>query len=211
MPIFHDITIPISADTPIWPGDPPTEITAVSLIANGEGCNVSKLCFSSHAGTHIDAPRHFIPSGKTVDELSLEALIGPAWVAEFPVEDMIDAPDLEAANIPPDMRRLLLKTRNSNLWSKQSKGLETDFAAITPSAAKWLVERRIRLVGIDYISIEHFESSQEPVHKLLLENEIIIIENLNLSDIAPGRYHLICLPLLIKSDGAPARVVLVEE
>ena len=212
MPIYHDITVPISPNTPGWPGDAPIEVESTSSIARGATCNVSRLCFSSHAATHIDAPFHFIRDGGRLDEMPLETLIGPAWVAHFPDLDSIDASDLRAAAIPRDTSRLLLKTRNSELWAAGHREFVTDFVHITPQAAEWLVDRGMRLIGTDYLSIQEFGAAEPLTHRILLGNEVVILEGVNLSGIHPGPYHLICLPLLVPGcDGAPARVVLVEE
>jgi len=211
MPIYHDITVPVSPEVPPWPGDAPTEIVATSRISEGASSNVSRLCFSSHAATHVDAPSHFIRDGKTLECMPMDALIGPAWVAEFPEPDVVDEADLEAL-VPIGVERLLLKTRNSRLWARARREFVTDFVHITPAAAEWIVRRKIRLVGIDYLSIQQFDAPEPATHRTLLTNDVVILEGVNLLRIQPGPYHLICLPLLVTGcDGAPARVVLAEE
>ncbi|MDO8587461.1 MAG: cyclase family protein [Armatimonadota bacterium] len=214
MPIYHDITVPVSPETPLWPGDGPVRVEMVADMAKGAPANVSRLCLSSHTGTHVDAPFHFIRNGKKLPEIPLDTLIGPCWVAEFPDLDAVDAVDLEAT-VPVGTERLLLKTRNSRLWDEKRSDFITDYVFVTPAAAEWIVRRGIRLVGIDYLSLDAYSEyveSAPSAHLTLLRNEVVILETVNLSGIAEGRYQLICLPLLAgNGDGAPARVVLVEE
>jgi arylformamidase len=188
-------------------------VELAASIENGDAANVSRLCLSSHSGTHIDAPFHFIRDGKKLWDIPLDTLIGPCWVAEFPELDAIDESDLEAA-VPPGTERLLLKTRNSKLWEMGRSDFATDYVYLTTAAAAWIVRRGIKLIGMDYLSIESFsnyDGSGPGVHITLLGNDVIILETINLTGIAPGAYQLICLPLLVgKGDGAPARVVLVK-
>jgi arylformamidase len=213
MPTYHDITVPVFPETPLWDGDGPLQVEMVCSIDRGGPANVSSLCLSSHAGTHVDAPFHFIKDGSKVWDIPLDALIGPCWVAEFPDVDAIDAKDLEA-QVPAGTERLLLKTRNSRLWQEKRSDFVTDFVYLTPAGAEWAVSHGIRLVGIDYLSIDRYEDNPHQVgaHLGLLRNGVVVLETLNLNGIAPGAYGLICLPLLAGGgDGAPARTVLVEE
>jgi arylformamidase len=212
MPII-DISLPLSAQLPTWPGNAPFEWTPVKRLASGGSSNVSRLVLGSHSGTHVDAPRHFFDDGEGVGELSLDVLMGPCRVVEvegdtFPAGQGrgIGLPELRrAAGSPPE--RLLLKTRNSTLWARDD--FSPDFASLTPEAAAWAVAHGVRLVGIDYLSIERFKSPGAPTHHTLLAAAVVVIEGLNLADVAPGAYELICLPLRIPgADGAPARVVL---
>jgi arylformamidase len=214
MPIYHDISVPVSSETPLWPGDGPVEITLVASIARGDGANVSRLCLSSHTATHLDAPFHFLQDGKKLDQIPLDTLIGPCWVAEFPELDSIDEADLEAV-VPTGTERLLLKTKNSKLWEQKRTDFATDYVFITGAAAEWIVRRGIRLVGIDYLSVDNYSDYVGPVvpaaHDALLRGEVVILETINLTGVASGAYQLICLPPLVgNGDGAPARVVLVE-
>lgn len=161
-----------------------------------------------HVGTHIDAPWHFIPGGKTVEELELSKLMGNAYVASFPGVPEISREMLEAAHIPDDIPRLLLKTDNSKQWTEGQNKFKTDYVAITPDAAGWLVENDFVLVGIDYLSIQKFGDSSL-THEILLDAEVVIVEGLNLAHVDEGAYELYCLPLkLVGSDGAPARALL---
>ncbi|MCW5851900.1 MAG: cyclase family protein [Anaerolineae bacterium] len=222
MPIY-DLTLPISAHLAVWPGDPPVEIVREMDAAQGDAFTLTRLNISAHTGTHIDAPRHFFPSGLAIDQLPLDRLMGPAWVAE--VEDgkdgkgrkageggLVTAAGLEGLRIPVDVTRLLLKTANSHLWTHPLiPTFDPDFVALDPSAARWLVERGIQLIGIDYLSIERGDESF-PVHTALLRAGVVILEGLNLAHVPPGAYHLIALPMKITdADGAPARVVLIGD
>jgi arylformamidase len=183
----------------------------VSKMEEGASCNVSQIVLSVHAGTHVDAPYHFMGSDTpTCEQLSLSTLTGRAYVLQIPDEiDLITAEVLEKAHIPPRTRRLLLKTRNSHNWANQNTQFRQDFVAISPSGAQHLAERGIKLVGIDYASVAPF-NSQAATHQILLKAGMILIENLDLSEVSQGRYSLYCLPLkIVGADGAPARVILI--
>src|SRR5215813_10942314 len=203
---IHDVTVPISKDLVVYPGDPPVRIERKSTIGkNGAKANVSRYSFGSHTGTHIDPPAHFIENGITVDKLPLELLMGRARVVEIS-HPVIDEAALAEFDFTADVR-VLFKTRNSYLWSQ--KGMATEFVYITPGAARSLVENAIKLVGIDYLSVEKMGAEEPETHLTLLGAGVIIIEGLDLREVEPGDYDMICLPLKIKDgDGAPARVVL---
>lgn len=207
---IYDISIPISESMPTYPGDPPVTIDPILQIAQGDAANVSRLSFSNHTGTHLDPPAHFIPGGATVDQLDLRVLIGAARVIDLTrVAREITANDLERARIPRGTQRLLLKTRNSALWRKSE--FQKDFVGIAGDAAQWLVDHKIKLVGIDYLSVETFGAREPRTHRTLLGAGVIAVEGLNLTGITPGQYTLICLPLKIKDgDGAPARAILTS-
>jgi arylformamidase len=207
---IHDISIPISPTMPTYPGDPGVSIEPVLQIARGDAANVSRLSIGNHTGTHLDPPVHFVPGGKTVDKLDLNMLYGPARVVDMThVENAIAAQDLERAKLPEHTLRVLFKTRNSLLWDQV--GFQKDFVALAWNAAQWLVARDIRLVGIDYLSVEMFGASEPRTHRILLAAGLIVVEGLNLKEITPGDYTLVCLPLRIKDgDGGPARAILIE-
>lgn len=208
MPIY-DISLGISPQMVVWPGDPPVILERVAAIAEGANANVSRLSASVHSGTHVDAPSHFYQNAPAVESLPLSVLTGEAWVIAVPQASVIDAEVLEAAQIPKGAERLLFKTRNSDLWAAGEADFHTDFVAVDASGARWLAERQVRLVGIDYLSISPWKQSR-PVHRLLIDAGMLIVEGLDLSAVPPGRYMLYCLPLkLLGSDGAPARAILV--
>jgi len=205
---IYDISIPIREGMVVWPGDTPVEITPTSRISEGAGSNVSVLRLSTHAGTHVDPPRHFVEGGGTVDRLPLDALIGECFVCEIADETAIRVEHLEAARIPDGIERILFRTRNSGLWREPE--FRTDFTYLEPDAADWLVRRGMRLVGIDYLSVGEFKHGH-PTHVRLLEAGVVVLESLDLSEVAGGTYMLVCLPLRIADgDGSPARAVLVR-
>ncbi|HUK89342.1 MAG TPA: cyclase family protein [Blastocatellia bacterium] len=205
---IYDVTVPISKDMVVYPGDPPITIQRKQTIGkNGAQCNLSRYSFGSHSGTHIDPPFHFIENGITVDKIPLELLLGRARVVEITAA-CIDEAALEEFDFTPDAR-VLFKTRNSYLWS-QHKFVE-DFVYITPGAARVLVNNGIKVVGIDYLSVEKFGAEEPETHKILLGAGTIIIEGLDLREVEPADYDMVCLPLNIKDgDGAPARVILKQ-
>lgn len=208
---IYDVTVSLTNDTPVWPGDPPPNIQRISKIEDGAIANVSQLAISAHLGTHVDAPYHFLGGeALTIDQLPLNLLIGRAYVLQ--VDDKIDtitARELEAAEIPPRTRRILFKTRNSRLWQQNDGGFAEDFVAISADGAQFLVERGIKLVGVDYLSVAPF-ANQTPTQQILLTAGVIVVEGLDLSQVSQGRYSLYCLPLKISgADGAPARVILI--
>ncbi len=210
MPIY-DLSVPLSADLPTYPGDPGIRIQDWSKLANGDGANVSALSFGAHTGTHVDAPAHFLEGAKKVDALALEVLIGEAEVVEVPEEKRVIDEEFVTASCTQGTSRILFKTRNSAFWTTDFTEFRTDFTYLDLAAAQRLVNQGVRLVGIDYLSIEKFRSKDHEVHRALLSHEVIIVEGLNLAGVPAGKYELICLPLRLRSnlgDGAPARAVL---
>ena len=212
MNIF-DVSVAISEKTPVYEGDPKVEIETAHAIARGDAANVSKLCFGLHTATHVDAPNHFIEGTGKVDELPLEVLIGKARVVELPKDAMaIEVSHIKNANLQ-GVERVLFKTRNSDFWNDSAQGFRKDFTYIAFKAAKELVNLGIKLVGIDYLSVEKFGSEDFGTHLTLLGAQVVIIEGLDLREVSSGDYELICLPLKIAGgtgDGAPARTILRE-
>ena len=185
------------------------QITQRISIASGDTANVSEITMSCHTGTHVDAPDHFLNNGNTVDDLSLDLLVGRAYVLHLPDVSMITASVLMQADIPPRTRRLLFKTRNSDLWANGNREFQTDFVALSVDAAELLVDRNVKVVGIDYLSIAPYKMGT-PVHTILLNAGVVVIEGLDLSKVSQGRYTLHCLPLKLGgAEGAPTRAVLV--
>ncbi len=194
---------------PAFPGDPPVEVTLALSLTKGDAANVSRLSMGAHTGAHVDSPRHFIEGGRSVDETPLEVLVGPALVVEVDTTDSIGLADLMPLHLEGE-RRVLFKTSNSSLWLKD--GFQEDFVYLTPDAARHLVEAGVQLVGVDYLSVEKFGSDGFLTHLTLLRAGVVIVEGLNLFEVRPGRYDLLCLPLKIQGcDGAPCRAVLVEK
>ena len=211
MPEIIDISVPLKTEMPVWPSSKGFKLYRTLKLAAGDEANVSQLDTDVHVGTHVDAPCHFLPEGKAIEDLSLDILMGPAYVAHLPEVKAISVTDLEALNLPPNTTRLLLRTTNSQLWANNITEFKKDFVALTADASQWLADIGIRLIGIDYLSVQRYYDSTL-THEILLKAGIIILEGLNLKNVAPGIYQLICLPIkLVGSDGAPARAVLIKE
>jgi arylformamidase len=203
-----DITVPIRTNMAVYEGDPPVRVERVTAIAAGGLCNLSRLDCGVHTGTHLDAPVHFIEGAAGIEATPLDALIGPAYVVDATAFDRdIDTAVLDRLYIPDGVERILFKTPNSALWARPT--FATDFLGITAGAARALVARGVRLVGIDYLSVAP-RSDPAPTHVTLLSAGVVILEGVDLRSVAPGPYRLVCLPLLIAgSDGAPARALLL--
>ncbi|HWF85862.1 MAG TPA: cyclase family protein [Vicinamibacterales bacterium] len=201
-----DVSVPLDAALASYPGNTPFSLEPIKRIARGDSSNVSTLHMSAHSGTHVDAPRHFFDQAPGAEGLPLEMLCGRARVIELTTRKAITAEDLAQRDFSEDVR-VLIKTHNSRLWG--SPEFHTDFIGVAESGARYLVEHGIKVVGVDYLSVEAFKTPGAPAHHVLLSGGTIVIEGLNLRDIEPGIYELLCLPLLVVgSDGAPARVVL---
>jgi arylformamidase len=207
---IYDISLSVSESLPVWPGDPPVRITHASHLDLGDEATVSRLDLGAHTGTHVDAPAHFVAGGTGVDRLDLNLLVGPARVVHVPQASTISADVLQSLAIPPGTERLLFRTRNSELWAQPSTTFDEGFVAITEDAARWLVARGCRLVGVDYLSVAPFRDPV-PTHQILLRAGIIVVEGLDLGQVAPGTYQFVCLPLKLSGgDGAPARAILLD-
>lgn len=206
---FIDISVSLRSDLPVWPGDPQVKLEPASRTANGDNANVTSLGIGTHTGTHVDAEWHFIDDGRTLEALTPERLIGPCFVADLTgAADHISVEDLEAAGIPSETTRVLLKTQNSNLWLTSPSQFDTSYTGISPDGAEWLVNRGYDLVGIDYHSVEPYGAGGA-THRIILGAGLIILETLNLGDVEPGQYDLYCMPLRIDGyDGAPCRAIL---
>ena len=207
-----DISLSVSPSLPVWPGDPPIEMSRLSTIEHGDSANVTHISMSAHTGTHVDAPYHFFSGdAATTDQLPLDLLTGPAYVVQIPdSEDRITANILRRLNIPTGTKRLLFRTRNSELWVMATGNFVEDFVAIDPGAAQYLVDLGVKTIGVDYLSVAPY-SDTIPTHRILLGSGVVIIEGLDLSQVDPGFYELYCLPVkLAGADGAPARAILVD-
>jgi arylformamidase len=192
-----------------WPAEPGPQINLIKEMAAGDSADVSSLSLGVHTGTHVDAPRHFIPGAAGVDSLPLEALCGPAKVVQVQDRRSIRVEELERAALD-GAERVLFRTRNSDEWT-DSEFIE-DFVYLDPAAAAWLVKKGIRLVGVDYLSVEAFRAAEPATHRTLLGAGVVIVEGLDLREVTAGDYFLTCLPLkLAGADGAPARAILTQE
>ena len=207
---IFDISVPVFTGMVVYPGDAGAEVNPVREISRGDAANLSELRLGSHTGTHVDAPRHFVEAGATIDMMPMHLLVGRARVLDLTaVEAEVGPADLTAAGIG-GAGRILLKTTNSALWSQAE--FSKEFVSLSPAAADFLVERGTLLVGIDYLSIERFHPPVHRVHEALLKASVAVLEGVDLSGVPAGDYRLACLPLKIRGgDGAPARAVLIAE
>ena len=208
---IYDVSVPLSSTTPTYPSDPGIEIKQWKTLAGGDASNVSLINFGLHSGTHVDAPAHFIEGGAKIESLPLESLIGEAEVVEVASDILAIDEHFVITNCSHGSRRILFKTRNSDFWNDTRDGFREDYTYIEPAAAKRLAESGVKLVGIDYLSVEQFNTDHFGTHHALLSKGIVIVEGLDLRAVPGGFYELMCLPLKIaggNGDGAPARVVL---
>ena len=203
---FIDVSVPLDAQLPTYPNNTPFSLEPIKRIARGDSSNVSTLHMSAHTGTHVDAPRHFFDERAGTESLPLDLLLGRARVIEVGSRAGVAAEDLTGLDLSDDIR-VLIKTHNSRLWG--SPEFHPDYVGVLESGAKHLVAHGIKVVGVDYLSVEKFHTPGAPAHHTLLGAGVIVIEGLDLRDVEAGIYDMICLPLrIVGSDGAPARVVL---
>ncbi len=202
-----DVSVPVRNGMVHWPSDPPFQIERIHDMQRGDKSNLSRVVMGAHTGTHMDAPLHFIANGKGIDEMPLDASIGQARVIEIRDTESIKPEELKQHRIRRG-ERLLFKTLNS-LRGWQTDSFIEDFVFISKEAAHFLAQRGVALVGVDYLSVGGFKRDGPEIHLALLEAGIWVIEGLNLSQVTPGKYDLICLPIkLAQGEGAPARAVL---
>ena len=206
----HDISVPLSPGTPVWPGDDRLQCSIRSSIDAGDECNCTRLMLSAHLATHIDSPRHFLPGGPTLDAYGVERFVLPALVVDCGDTESIRREHL--ADVPVSRgEALLLKTTNSARGLCEQRQFCREYVSVTPDAADWCVEREIGLLGTDYLSVEAFDSPGHPVHKRLLAADVLLLEGLNLRNVESGRYTLIALPLnLLGVEASPVRAVLLR-
>lgn len=205
---FIDISLPVFPASIVWPGAPKTEFSYRRSIKRGDRSNNSNLFMNCHTGTHVDAPLHFIDRGLSVDQLSLEDLVGDVDVLDLSLVPSLSVDNLEKVWPKGDAKRVLFKTTNSKLWGEEHCEFVENFHALSEESAQWLVDKKVRLIGIDYLSIQRFRDLTR-VHQILLEASIVLLEGLNLLEVPGGRYELICLPLKLSGlEAAPARAIL---
>ncbi|MBW8769919.1 MAG: cyclase family protein [Gemmatimonadetes bacterium] len=205
-----DVSMPVRNGGLVYPGNPPISISLMQSIAKGDTANVSRLDFGSHTATHVDAPLHFMAGGAGVDELPLDVLIGRARLIAVPDDAMsVGEAELRKHDLT-GVTRLLIRTRNSAWLASGDPEFHKDFTHVAPDGASYLVSIGVRLVGVDYLSVEQFHSAEHRTHRTLLDHGVVIVEGMVLSEPPPGDYDLYCLPLLLAGlDGAPARAVLI--
>ncbi len=210
--MIHDVSVPIRSGGLVYPGNPAISITLQQAISAGAGANVSRIDFGSHTGTHVDAPKHFFDDGAGVDTLALDVLMGPARLLVFGAGvTSVGRAELEPYDLT-GVTRLILRTRNSEWLASGSTEFHSDYTYLAPDGAEYLVALGVKLVGVDYLSVEQFHSGHHLTHRTLLERGVIIIEGLMLANVPAGEYELRCLPLRLEGlDGAPARAVLMSD
>jgi arylformamidase len=204
-----DVTFPVVDGMVHWEGDPAVKINYFASIATGAPCNVSLLTMSAHTGTHMDGPRHFIKDGRGLEELPLDAVMGPCRVIELQSKEFVKVEDLKPHNLQKG-ERIILKTANTTKSWAMAPKFDKDFIYIGRDAAKYIADSGVRTIGVDYLSVGGFYKDGVETHHALLGPEVWIIEGLDLSKIKPGNYEMICLPIKLanKADGAPARALL---
>ena len=205
-----DISVPMHDGMVHWPGDPACKISLFVSIPGGAPCNLTQMSLSAHTGTHMDAPRHFVARGRTMESLPLTAVMGPCRVIEIKHDSAITAAELAPHKLKRG-ERVLFKTRNSaRSWKLAKKSVfDENFVYIPADTARYLVKRGVQTVGVDYLSVGGYKKDGVECHQIMLGAEIWIIEGLDLSRVKPGNYDLVCLPLkIVGADGAPARAVL---
>ena len=208
--MIYDVTVPITNSMPVWPGDPAVQLSAKSHLSRDKTHTVrlTAIEMGSHTGTHIDAPFHMIDDGKRLHEFPLDTLTGKATVFEISGVRSLGRAQLERLSWT-GVERVLFKTENSKHW--QDRQFYEDFVYLEPDGAEFLAQHGLRLVGIDYLSIDKFKSESHGSHFVLLKRNILILEGLNLSAVPAGEYTLVALPLNLRdADGAPTRVILTR-
>ena len=202
---YYDISLNLDQNTARWVTSPPFELIERRRISKGDANNSSALNMSVHSGTHMDAPFHFVPDGETIDQLPLELFHGPVRICEVKASRYITEEHIAALGVEEE-QRVLFKTSNSRLL-RQGK-YDPDFVAFSVEGARALASLGVKLVGLDYLSVAHADEQVE-VHRAFLDHGIVLVEGVDLSDITPGRYELMCFPVRLRgADGAPCRAVL---
>ncbi|MCI8349648.1 MAG: cyclase family protein [Oscillospiraceae bacterium] len=208
---IYDVSAMISREIPVYEGDPAVSITETAQIDKGAACNVSMLAFGSHTGTHIDVPYHFVADGKTIDQLPPDYFMGKAKVFDLTGRKAVTAEDLKGLDIR-EGDIVIFRTDNSVERRMEQSAFYREFVYVSDDGAAYLAEKKVKGVGVDYLSVEQFASKTPATHRTLLGHEILIVEGLVLTDIAPGEYTLLALPLRIKGgNGSPVRAVLIQE
>ncbi len=214
MPKIYDVSLPITPEMVVWPGDPQVTIRQVSALERGDESNVSQIRMSVHIGTHIDAPLHFLRDGKPIGDILLEKLVGKVVVLALPDDvGVISRAVLEKhphLHLLDEIKKVLFKTRNSSSALAEAIEFDKAYVGLDTSGAQFLSRFDLDLVGVDYLSVAAYHDTDRP-HEILLAREVVLLEGLDLAEVPAGIYDLYCLPLkLAGCEGAPARVILVE-
>ncbi len=206
----YDISVLLGVEDIDYPGTPPYSRELINSLKNGDTSNLSQLVMSTHSGTHLDSPSHFIPNGKNIDDYPATAFILPAQVTPIEDKELIQPSELEKLDTRAG-DALLFKTENSISGHATSGEFRGSFVYLSPEAADLCVKRKLGLVGIDFNTIEPCSDDTFPVHKKLLDSGILILESINLKEVPPGRYTLFCLPLKMKgAEASPVRAILIR-
>lgn len=202
-----DISVNVREGMPLWPDDPGLRLQRVMDQNKGDVCTLTRASMSAHTGTHMDAPLHFVPNSGTIEQMPIDATVGPARVIRIQDRTAIRRAELEPYGIRKN-ERILFRTANSDRdW--QNLPFNEDFIFIARDAAEYLAECGIRSVGVDYLSVGGYRIDGVETHVALLGKGIWIMEGLRLAEIEPGNYDLVCLPLKwVGCEGAPARAIL---
>lgn len=208
-----DVSLTIGPDLMVWPGDPAAEVVPRLQMSKGDAANVSEVLMGTHTGTHVDPQLHFVEGGAGVDAVPVDTFVGGCVVADARgLHGPLGRAELDALKIPSGTTRLLIKSDNSKIWRRKGAAFPDEYVCLAPEGAKWVVAAGIKLVGVDFLSVEQKGARGHPVHVELLKNGVVIVEGLDLGDVAPGEYTVAILPLKIAAgDGGPARAVLIEE
>jgi arylformamidase len=208
-----DVSLPIGPDMLVWPGNPGVEIAPNQRIADGDDANVSRLSIGTHTGTHVDPPVHFVEGAAGIDRVPVEVLFGRCVVADARgLRGQLGPTELESLGIPAGTDRVLLRSDNSELWRHEAVSFPDEYVCLSPEGANWVVGSGIRLIGVDFLSVEKKGAPGHPTHVELLSNGVVIVEGLDLGDVEPGGYTLAVLPLrIVDGDGGPARAVVLDE
>lgn len=203
-----DISLPLEDGIPIWPDSTGINLSWALRLERGESSNLTRLDIDVHVGTHIEGSLHSFSDGISIDKILLENFIGRASVVDLSLVDVITAKDLEKLNLSDGVERLLFRTKNSEFWKNFNQTFREDFVGLSSDAAQWIVDHKIKLVGIDYLSVANFKEG-DAVHKILFKKGVVILEGLNLLMAPVGEYELVCLPLkLIGREASPVRAIL---
>lgn len=210
--IIHDISVTVTPNFVTWENsEVGLRIETLSEVGESSPAHVSLFTLGAHTGTHLDAPKHFIAGGAPLETLDLKALVGPVWVTEIPDAPKLGARELEAAGIPSGTERLILKTENTRRRLLADEIFHRDYVGIAPDGAQWLVDHGITLVGLDYLSVGAYGEDNIGTHRILLGAEVVLVESLDLTGIAPGGYFLAALPpKFAHAEASPCRVILIE-